>query len=201
MKQQILIINGGSTYPSYEEFLTHLKNVELKLDRLKPKKDWKDSLQEELGEDYEVFVPKMPNITNARYGEWKIWFEKVISMLDGNIILIGHSLGGVFLAKYLNENNVSKKVKATILIAAPYNNEINESLGEFKIVSPLNKFADQAGEVYLLQSKDDPVVSFGEFDKYKKSLPNAKTLVLDGMGHFKIEKFPELVDLIKNIDK
>ncbi len=201
MKQQILIINGGSTYPSYEEFITHLENVELKLDRLKPMRDWKDLLQEELGQEYEVFIPKMPNITNARYEEWKIWFEKIIAMLNDNVILIGHSLGGVFLAKYLDENGVSKKIRATVLIAAPYDDETNESLGEFKIISALDKFTNQAGEIYLIQSKDDPVVSFGELEKYKKALPDAKTLVLDGMGHFKVEKFPELVDLIKNINK
>ncbi len=106
MKEQILIINGGNTFPSYGDYISHLKTKELNLERLKPIKDWKDSFQEDLGENYEVFIPKMPNITNARFEEWKIWFEKIINKLNENSILIGHSLGGIFLAKYFEENKL-----------------------------------------------------------------------------------------------
>lgn len=202
MKQQILIINGGSTFLSNKDYISHLKSKEINLERLKARKDWKDSLQEELGESFEVFVPKMPNVTNARFEEWKIWFERIIDKLDENIILIGHSLGGIFLVKYLSENRLSKEVKATVLVAAPFDDkDLEESLAEFSLNPPLDNFAKQAGEIYLIQSKDDPVVPFNQFEKYKEALPGAKTLILDGMGHFKVESFPEIVDLLKNISK
>ena len=200
MKQQILIINGGNTFPTYDEYITYLKNKEIKLERMKPAREWKDTLQEDLGDKFEVFIARMPNNTNARLEEWKIWFEKIIDKLEDNIILVGHSLGGIFLAKYLDENKLSKKVKATILVAAPFNDkDLDEPLGEFNINSSLQNFTEQAGEVYLIQSKDDPVVPIGQIDKYRELLPHAKTIILDGMGHFKVEKFPELTELITNL--
>jgi serine hydrolase len=200
MAQQILIINGGNTYLSYEDYISKMKSIDIKIEKLRPSKDWRDSLEDELGENYEVYIPKMPNTTNARYEEWKIWFEKIINKLNDNLIIIGHSLGGIFLAKYLNKNNSPKKIKATILLAAPYDDkDLNEPLAEFNLNSSLNNFARQAGKVYLIQSKDDPVVPISELEKYKKALPNVETLIVDGMGHFKVEKFPELVVLIKKI--
>ena len=106
MKQQIIVIHGGTTFDTYKNYLSFLKNREIKLDRLKSNRDWKDNLQEKLGENFEVLSPRMPNGTNARYKEWKIWFERIIPFFGKNIILLGHSLGGIFLAKYLSEKNI-----------------------------------------------------------------------------------------------
>lgn len=200
MKQQILIINGGTTFSSYEEYISYLKNKEIKLERLKPSVDWKNTIQQDLGEKFEVFVPKMPNNTYARFEEWKIWIERVLDKLEDNLIIIGHSLGGVFLAKYLEENESPRKIKACILIAAPFDDkDSDEPLAEFNLSTSLDNFSKRAGKVYLVQSKDDPVVPITELEKYKKLLPNAEALILDGMGHFKIEFFPELIELIKRI--
>lgn len=199
-KQQILIINGGSTYDSYDDYINHLKNLDIKLDRLKPFIDWKLNLQGELGENFEVYLPKMPNVTNAQFDEWKIWFEKVLEKLDDGIILIGHSLGGIFLAKHLEENEPTKRIKATFLISAPFGGKyLDESVGGFEMDTNLENFKARAGKVYLVQSKDDTTVPFINFEKYKELLPNAETLVLDGMGHFKVETIPGLSKLIKNI--
>jgi len=43
----------------------------------------------------------MPCIENAKYNEWKIQFEKYLKRTDNDLILIGMSLGGIFLTKYL----------------------------------------------------------------------------------------------------
>ena len=113
--QQIIIIHGGTTYKSHEEYFLALKGLDIKLDRMKSSKDWKDGLQEKLGEDFTVYIPQMPNKQNAQYEEWKILFEKVVKLLDDYIVLIGHSMGGIFLAKYLSENNIHKKILKTFL--------------------------------------------------------------------------------------
>ncbi len=62
----------------------------------------------------------MPNKTNAQFEEWKIWFEKFIPFLNDGVILVGHSLGGVFLAKYLSENKFPKKIGGVFLVSAVY---------------------------------------------------------------------------------
>lgn len=200
MKQQIVVIHGGTTFDNYEDYILYLKNKEISLDKLKFRKDWKDSLGEELGENFEILSPRMPNGTNARYEEWKIWFDRIIPLLNNDSIFIGHSMGGIFLAKYLSENDISRKIKATILVAAPFDDEDSEeSLGDFKLPLSLSKFTKQGGTIYLVQSKDDPVVPFAQLAKYKQALPEAKTLILNNGGHFKQETFPEIIELIKKL--
>ena len=148
MKQQILVIHGGDTFDTHKDYLSFLKNREISLDRLRLKREWKDTLSEKLGENFDVLSPRMPNGTNARYKEWKIWFERVIPFIDKGVIFIGHSLGGIFLAKYLSENTFPVKIKATILAAAPFDDEeSDESLSDFKLPPSLKKFSEQGGEI------------------------------------------------------
>src|SRR4030043_1684983 len=105
MKQQVVIIHGGTSFDTYEDYLSFLKNQEISLEKLKVRNDWKYNLQEKLGENFEILMPQMPNKTNAHYKEWKIWLERIIPLFNENIILIGQSLGGIFLAKYLSETH------------------------------------------------------------------------------------------------
>lgn len=200
MKRQVLVIHGGTTFDTHKDYIFYLKNKEISLDKLKLLKDWKDTLEKELGENFEVLSPRMPNGTNARYEEWKIWFERIIPLLNNDLILVGHSLGGIFLAKYLSENKIPIRIKATILVAAPFDDEgSEESLADFKLPPSLSKLAEQSGTIYLIQSKDDPTVPFAQLEKYKKALPNAKTIIFEDRGHFKQEAFPEIVELIKRL--
>ncbi|MBI4153645.1 alpha/beta hydrolase [Candidatus Woesebacteria bacterium] len=200
MNQQVIVVHGGTTFDTYKDYISFLKNREISLDKLKSSGDWKNTLAEELGENFEVLLPRMPNGTNARYKEWKIWFERIIPFLKKDVILIGHSLGGIFLAKHLYENTFPVKIKATILVAAPFDDaDSGESLSGFKLPSSLKKFSEQGGVIYLIQSKDDPVVGFGELGKYKKALPNARSIVLNSREHFNQESFPEIIELIRRL--
>jgi len=198
MKQQVLVIGGGTSFATYRSYINFLKTKEVALDNLRVNYDWKDTLEQKLGIKYQVLQPRMPNKTNARYKEWKIWLERIIPLLNENIILVGHSLGGMFLAKYLSESLFPKNVKATILIAAPYDSH-SKSLADFKPSSKLVNFANQSKLIYFLHSKDDKVVSFEDLGKYKKMLPSARTMIFKERGHFNGEAFPEIVRLIKSL--
>jgi len=67
---QVIVIHGGDTFATYEEYLEFLKSWEIDFDEIRQKyTDWKDGLQEALGEGYEVIAPKMPNKINAKYLE------------------------------------------------------------------------------------------------------------------------------------
>ena len=64
-KVNCVVIHGGTTFDAYKDYISFLKNREISLDKLKSHRDWKDILQEELGENFEVLSPRMPNGTNA----------------------------------------------------------------------------------------------------------------------------------------
>ena len=200
MNQQIVIISGGTTFDTYRDYISYLKNKEISLEKLRPRRDWKDTLADKLGDNFDILFPKMPNVTNARYKEWKIYLERIVTFLKKNVILIGHSLGGIFLAKYLSEHSFPKRIKATILVAAPFDDaNSEESLADFKLSPSLSKFAEQGGMIQLIHSKDDPVVPFEQLGKYKQALPNAKTVIFDKRKHFNQETFPEIIELIKKL--
>lgn len=200
MKQQVIVIHGGTTFETNEDYLSYLKTQEVSLERLRSQRNWKDSLQENLGKDFDILAPRMPNGTNAKYSEWKTWFERIVPILDENLIFIGHSLGGIFFAKYLSENTFPKKIKAVILVAAPFTDkDTGRSLADFKLPPSLEKFAKQPGKIYLIQSKDDAEVPFGQLEMYKKALPEAETMIFEDRGHFLQESFPEIIILIKTL--
>ena len=46
MKQQIVAIHGGDTFDTYKDYISFLKNRKIDPERLKPKKDWKNTLLE-----------------------------------------------------------------------------------------------------------------------------------------------------------
>ncbi|HEY4515597.1 MAG TPA: alpha/beta hydrolase [Candidatus Paceibacterota bacterium] len=200
MKKQIIVIHGGDTFKEYEEYLDFLRKHEINIERYKTNKDdWKPGLREKLGEEYEVILPVMPNKTNARFEEWKLWFEKLIPFLSEDIILIGHSLGGSFLAKYLSLNKFPKKIKAVFLVGAVYDKD-SEGYGLAGFSLP-PKLDLQTENVYLYHSEDDPVVPFSDLGRYKNALPNAKTRIFTDRKHLNQEELPELVEDILNLIK
>jgi len=202
MKHQIIVIHGGDAFDTYEEYLAFLKSREIDFERYRiHRKDWKATLDEKLGNEFEIILPDMPNKMNAKYLEWKIWFEKFIPYFEPEAVLIGHSLGGTFLAKYLSENEFPKKIRAVFLVAAPfdYDGETKDYLADFSLSKDLSKLTKQGGKIFLYQSKDDPFVPFVDLEKYKHALAGAETIIFEDRGHFKQTEFPELISNIKKL--
>jgi len=192
MKRQVLVIHGGNVTSRYEEYLENLKAREITLEKLR-RKDWKASLGVSLGEGHEVFLPRLPNADNAKFLEWRIYFEKLLPLMGPGILLVGHSLGAIFLAKYLSEETIPKPVQATFLVAAPFWMPDKQDHGDFVLPPKLDRFAQQGGEIFLYHSHDDETVPFADMESYRRALPNACFRIVDGMGHFNAPMFPELV--------
>lgn len=198
-KTQIFYIHGGDTFRNDAEYLRWLKTRTISTGK---KIKWSDEyLDKELGKSFEIIRPRMPLQDNAKYRDWDICFETYIPHLRDNVILIGGSLGGIFLAKYLSENKFPRKILATYLICPPFDDTIpTESLvGGFKLKSNLSLLEKNSPNLALLFSKDDPTVPVAHAEKYHKKLPNAKIIIYKSKnGHFQISKFPEIVKMIKN---
>jgi predicted alpha/beta hydrolase family esterase len=198
-KTQIFLIHGGSTFKNRKDYLHHLKTRKISLDK---KIKWGDDyLDRELGRSFEIIRPEMPLKGDAKYEEWKIHFEKFFPYFKNNIILIGNSLGGIFLAKYLSEHKFPKKILSVYLICPPFDNTIagEDLVGGFKLKSDLTLLEKNTKNLYLLFSKDDDVVPVSHAEKYRNKLKDAKILIYKSKnGHFKISKFPEIIKMIKS---
>ncbi|MDO9231812.1 MAG: alpha/beta hydrolase [bacterium] len=196
MPQQILIIRGGDAHKTNEDYLDFLRTRNFEKEDLVGRKKWASILQKDLGSNYEVLLPGMPCSCNAKYINWKIWFERFFPFLRDNIILIGSSLGATFLAKYLSENTLPVKIKVVFMLAGPYDSEY---LGDFSLPESLEKFSTQCPKIFLYHSKDDPIVPFTELEKYSKALPKAEKVIFKDKGHFALKEFPEFVEKLKSI--
>lgn len=195
-KRQVVVIHGGETFETKEEYLSWLRTKELDFEKMGTKR-WKSSLQTELGEYYEIIQPGMPNALDAKYEEWKIWFEKYLPYLADMVILVGHSLGAIFLVKYLSENDLGKEIKGLLLVAAPFGNTDTYSLADFNLPDDLSRVESQCRHIQLYHSTDDPVVPFSDLAKYQAKLPRARASIFADREHFNQETFPELVEDIR----
>jgi len=201
-KIQVFLIHGGMTFKTKKDYLHYLKTREI---LIKPKIKWGDEyLKKKLGRNFEIIKPRMPLQDNAKYKEWKIYFERFFPYLRNNIILIGASLGVIFLAKYLSENKFPKKILSTYLICPPFDDTIptEDLAGGFKLKSDLFLIKRNSKNLNLLFSKDDDIVPVSHAKKYKNKLKNAKIIIYKSKnGHFKISKFPEIIKMIKSDTK
>lgn len=205
MKQDVLMIHGGNVFETYEAYISYLKSRGVSREKMKPR-GWRMTLGERMGDNFDVLIPDMPNKQNAKYAEWKIWFERIIPLINSNAILVGHSLGGIFLTKYLSEELFPKPIKATVLIAAPYgtksdpfHTEEDPSLVDFDLPDNLDLLAKQGGSLFFFQSKDDQVVPFSSVEHYQRLLPSAKVNMFEDRGHFEQAQLPELESLLRTL--
>lgn len=198
-KTQIFIIHGGMTFKNKKDYLHFLKTRKISIEK---KILWTDDyLNKKLGKNFEIIRPRMPLQDNAKYNEWKIYFERHFLQLRNNIILIASSLGGIFLAKYLSENKFPKKILSTYLICPPFDNTLSDEdlAGGFKLKSDLSMIEKNSKDLNLMFSKNDDVVPISHAKKYANKLKNANIIIYNHInGHFKISEFPEIIKMIKD---
>lgn len=197
-KIQVLAIHGGMTFKNGVDYVKYLKKREVSIEKTI---NWRgEYLSKSLGKGYDVIRPSMPLYDNAKYRDWKIHFERLLPLLTGDFVLIGVSLGGVFLAKYLSEQKLKRKPIATYLICAPFDDTLpgEDLAGGFKLKSDLSLIEKNTNNLHLLFSKDDPSVPVAHAEKYRKKLPNAHIVIYKSKnGHFRTKTFPEIVKMIR----
>jgi len=198
-KTQILYIHGGMTFKNKKDYTNFLKSRNISIEeRIK----WSgDYLKKKLGRNFQIIRPRMPLKENSKYNEWKVHFERYFPHLRDNIILIGESLGGIFLAKYLSENKFPKKILSIYLVCPPFDNSLPDEdlVGGFKLKNDLSLIEKNSKNLNLLFSKKDDVVPISHANKYKSKLKNAHMIIYKNIeGHFIVSKFPEIVKMIKS---
>ena len=200
MQKQLFYIHGGDAYLTHEAFLEDLQNRTLRDPYGEGGVRWTDTLRPKLGERYEIFTPKMPCKENAKYEEWKVWFERHIPYLGERVTVLGWSLGGIFFAKYLSENEVPFTIERLYLLAAPFNSEdlCDVACGDF-VLDPelIAKLPEKVGQIVLMHSKDDFVVPYEHGLVYQALLLTAELVTFEDKNHFLIEEFPELIERLQ----
>ena len=206
MKQQVVYIHGGESFKNHDDFLRRLQTQELwHMKESETGKKWTGRLADDLGDDYEAIMPPMPNKQNAKYEEWSIWFERHFPYLQDGVILIGCSLGAMFLGKYLSENELPFTPGAVVLMAGLWRvSDVPAALYkdcEDFLVTPATvaTIAKTYKNIIIMHSEDDFVVPFSHGEALAAAMPQAEFITFEDKNHFLVEEFPELVERIKAV--
>ena len=165
MARQILFIGGGGDN-GYE--------VDKALVR---------SLQENLGDEYEIAYPELTADESLPDFGWVRQIEEQVLKSENQIIVVAHSVGASLLLKYLSENPVNKKIKGVFLIATPFwsGNE------DWKAGLKLNEgFADRLPRelpLFFYHCRDDEEVPFSHLQQYKSKVSRAIFHEIGSGGH------------------
>lgn len=194
---QILFIHGGTTFRKKSDYVEFLKKRPVALE---PRYSWVDDLEKKLSKKFQIIRPRMPLKENAQYADWKIYFERYIPLLKDGVTLVGVSLGGIFLAKYLSENTFPHDLKAVYLIAPPFDDSLpgEDLAGGFVLKNNLSRILTNCPNTTLLFGEHDPVVPVAHAKKYQEKLPSARIIIDPKIpGHFEMSEFPEMVALLR----
>jgi len=165
MRNHVLFIQGGGGDEDY--------NADAKLVA---------SLREALGNTYIVQYPRLPNESSPDFGRKK-QIDKEISLVKGEIILVGHSLGASMLLKYLSENEVTRKIAGIFLISTPYWSGHEDWQEGLKLHENFSDKLPENVPIFLYHCRDDEEVPFDHLSHYAHKLPRATIREIGSGGH------------------
>lgn len=153
-----------------------------------------------LGQPYEVFCPAMPNPDQPSYDQWKSALKEELAKLDNGVILVGHSLGGSVILKYLSEEKIDKKIDGVFMIGSPYWGKRNWKVDEYMLKKKFAASLPHIRGIYLYHSRKDEVVPFKHLSYYAQQLPEAEVRELDSNEHLFSAGLPEIVSDIRSLN-
>jgi len=180
MKKQVLFIHGGGEGAHEED------------------KKLAASLQDVLGAVYDVQCPKLPNEDSPECEAWKVQIAQEITTLDGEVILVGHSLGASILLKYLSEEKVEKPVAGIFLVAPPYWGAEDWEVSEYALQKDFASKLPEGLPVFFYHSRDDELVPFAHLALYTEKFPRATIREFDDRGH---QFDDDLSDVARDIER
>lgn len=196
----VFLVHGGNAAFREDDQVQVREITKNQYSTIKGKPVWSENLDKALDStNFESINPLFPNAADANYQEWARFFEQVlVTKPTSEIILIGHSLGTVFLQKYLAENNLESKfgmkIKQIHLVGCCPDH------GNFRISPSWSKILSQIppNEIHLYHSKDDLICAFSEAKMYAAKLPRCNFHKFQDRGHFEQPTLPELVEVINS---
>ena len=169
-----------------------------------PQENWFPWLKGKLeAKGCKVFVPQFPTppVVPAKISEWFDVLKEYEKHIDGDTILIGHSLGGIFALRVLEQ--LKRPIKGVFLVGTPIgvrpilNYDRDNSFSGFDF--DWAKVKTHSGSFICFFSKDDPYVPIENAELFKSSL-GAKVIIEDGQKHYDGESgITEVDQVLKEI--
>lgn len=141
------------------------------------------SLEAELGPQYAVRYPLMPNEAEPLYASWRTALFKKFDELDDNAVLVGHSVGGTFLIHAVAEQRPKRKWGGIFLIAPPFLGDGGWPGDETDPATNLTEALRADVPVFLYHGTADGEVPPEHMKLYAEIIPHAATRALADRDH------------------
>lgn len=163
-KKRILVLHGWNSGPN-EYWFMNVKNY-----------------FEPMG--YEVTVPELPG---NYFPDFNGWMKTITDFAPTeNDILIGHSMGGTTILRYLEEANSA--VAHTILTATPVDSMgFNQVDNFFGIGFEWEKIVKNAGKINLIYEEDDSIVPLEHGQILAKELRAPIEIIPGGLHLYRLD--------------
>ncbi len=141
------------------------------------------SLQENLGETYNIDYPKLQSDESAPDFGWTQQIAQNILRTEKDAIIVAHSLGASMLLKYLSENSVAKKIKGIFLISTPFWSGNEDWKTGLKLQEDFADKLPNEVPLFFYHCKDDEEAPFSHLDHYKQKVTQATFREIKSGGH------------------
>ncbi|WP_411844274.1 alpha/beta hydrolase [Salinicoccus sp. HZC-1] len=156
-----------------------------------------NKLTKTLHSTHTIVAPDMPNPEDPSYAEWAEDIGIILSDLD-HVILIGHSLGGSALLKYLSEQRPKINIRALYIISSPmWGLDEEWQKADFMLEKGFEKSLPPIKHLALYHSEYDSVVPLEHHFNYKEILNADETEIFEGDSHIFLNGLPDLVRSIQ----
>ena len=159
-----------------------------------------ESLRRELGPDYEVRYPVMPNEADPQLAAWGVALESEIAVLHPGAIIVGHSLGGTILVNVLAERAPAVELGAIALVAAPFVGQGGWKGEDIELRSDLAARLPAGVPVFLYHGDKDAIAPVAHLALYAAAIPHAHVRRLVDRDHQLNNDLSEVASDIRELE-
>jgi len=166
-----------------------------------PESNWFPWLKSKLeASGFEVQVPEMPNANHPQKDEWVNHLKKIVGDIDESLYIIGHSLGGITVLRFLEQLPENKMINGAIFAAGfPQSVGIDEIENFFDTPVNFSAIKNKAKRFIVFASDNDPYVPHENAKILERELEGELVMVPNG-GHLNTDdgftEFPLLLEKI-----
>jgi predicted alpha/beta hydrolase family esterase len=145
-----------------------------------------ESLKQSLGAEYEIHYPVIPDDGDAPYEQWKPHIEKALAETQEPILLMGHSVGGSVLIKYLSEAEVKQPISGVFLMSTPFWGGDGWRYDGYEELELPEGAADRLPKdtpIFLYHCSNDETAPFDHLALFAQVIPQATLRPLDDCDH------------------
>lgn len=152
-------------------------------------------------EGKQVYVPTFPiGVGNQNYENWSklLKYYLDLGLINENTTIIAHSIGPVFVSKFLIENKV--KIKKLICVCG-FNNYLGideeyDAVNKSMYLENLQEVKKWVNEIVCFYSNNDPYVKYEVEKEFADTIATEKVLIPNG-GHINSENgFDTFEDIV-----